>query len=96
MQGPDAFLNLVGALAASAMQQLGKLVNPLTGKTEVNLEGARVTITLVEMLRKKTKGNLSDDETKVLLNTLSSLQLNYVDEANRSKDSAAPSEQKKT
>ena len=75
------FVNLVSALAASAMQHLGKLVNPLTGKTEVNLQGAKATIDLLEMLSAKTKGNLNPDEANLLRATLSNLQLNYVDEA---------------
>ena len=75
------FVNLVSALAASAMQQLGKLVNPLTGKTEINLQGAKATIDLLEMLQAKTAGNLNQDEANLLRSTLSNLQLNYVDEA---------------
>lgn len=75
------FINLVSALAASAMQQLGKLANPMTGKTEMNLEGAKATIDLLEMLKAKTAGNLSEDEANLLRATLSNLQLNYVDEA---------------
>lgn len=79
------FVNLVSALAASAMQQLGKLVHPLSGKTEVNLQGARSTIDLLEMLREKTKGNLNEDETQLLRSTISNLQLNFVDQASAKK-----------
>lgn len=80
------FVNLVSALAASAMQQLGKLVNPLTGKTETNLQGAKATIDLLEMLREKTAGNLNEDEANLVRTTISTLQLNYVDEAAGKKD----------
>ena len=88
------FVNLVSALAASVMHQLGKLTNPLTGKTEVNLEGAKATIDMLEMLREKTKGNLNQDEEKLLRGTLSNLQLNYVDEVSKQKTSPAQESQK--
>ena len=75
------FLNLVMMLSSSAMQQLGKLVNPVTQKTEVNLEGAQVSIEMLVMLKEKTKGNLDDEETKMLNDILTSLQMNYVETA---------------
>lgn len=73
------FANLVMMLGSSAIQQLGKLINPLTGKTEVSLEGAQMTIDMLSMLREKTKGNLDREEDKMLTDLLSSLQLNYVE-----------------
>lgn len=86
------FVNLISALAASAMQQLGKLVNPISGKTEVNLLAAKTTIDMLEMLRDKTQGNCNEDETALLRSTITNLQLNYVDQANAPKDTpAAPS-----
>lgn len=75
------FLNLVMMLSSSAMQHLGKIVNPLTNKTEVNLEGARMTIDMLEMIRAKTKGNLDTEEDKMLGDLISSLQMNYVETA---------------
>ena len=73
------FASLIMMLSSSVMQQLGKLVNPLTNKTEPNLEGAQVTIDLLAMLQEKTKGNLDKDEQKMIDDTLSSLQMNYVE-----------------
>jgi hypothetical protein len=75
------FMNLVILLSSTAMQQLGKIVNPLTNKTQVDLQGAQATIDMLTMLEKKTKGNLDDDEGKLLTQTLSSLQMNYVETA---------------
>ena len=84
------FVNLISALAASAMQQLGKLVNPISGKTEVNLLAAKTTIDMLEMLRDKTRGNCNEDETALLRSTITNLQLNYVDQANAKEAPAAP------
>lgn len=75
------FLALISGLASNAMQHLGKVMNPLTGKVERNLDLARETIDLLRMLREKTKGNVTDREKRSLNALLSSLQLNYVDEA---------------
>ena len=74
------FLALISGLSGSAMQHLGKVVNPLTGKIERDLQAAKGTIDLLRMLREKTKGNLSDREEKTLNALLGGLQLNYLDE----------------
>jgi hypothetical protein len=63
----------------SAMQGLGKMADP-TGKVNRNLEYVNQTIDLMEMLKDKTNGNISEDIEKVLEGMLSELRLNYVDE----------------
>jgi hypothetical protein len=77
------FIQYISILTNSGMQQLGKIMNPLTGKMEKNLEAAQATIELLSMLKDKTKGNLSTDEESVLTNALVNLQLNYADEVSR-------------
>jgi hypothetical protein len=77
------FAELLYIFHASAMQALGKIHNPLTGKIERNLEQARHSIDIVEMLKEKTKGNLSSDLERMLNTMLSELRLNYVDEYNK-------------
>ncbi len=88
------FANLIMMLSQSAMQQLGKLVNPMTGKTEVSLEGARMTIDMLEMIEAKTKGNLDAEEEKMLKDLLSNLHLNYV-ETSQNPPAEEPAEDKK-
>ena len=75
------FMQLVIMLSSSAMQHLGKIINPMTGKTELNLEAAQATIDMVEMIEAKTKGNLDRDEERLLKNTLTTLRMNYVETA---------------
>ncbi len=75
------FSSLVMMLSTTAMQQLGKLVNPLTKKTEVDLNGAQLTIDMLSMLQVKTRGNVTSEEARILSDVLSSLQLNYVETA---------------
>lgn len=84
------FTNLVMMLATQAMMAMGKLANPVTGKVERQMQGAQIMIDMLEMLREKTRGNLSPEESRVLENTLRDLRLNYVAEANRGVNPASP------
>ena len=77
------FVSLVFSLQQAAMAQLGKIANPATGKMEKNLIQAKATIDMVEMLKEKSKGNLTDTEQKIMLNTLDNLYLNYADEVEK-------------
>jgi hypothetical protein len=86
------FVHLVMMLGSSAMQNLGKVMNPITKKTEVNLEAAQASIDLLDMLEAKTKGNLGDDESRLLKATLADLKINYVETAHSPAASAAPSD----
>lgn len=73
------FMELIMMLSSSAMQQLGKIINPMTGKTELHLEAAQATIDMLEMLEAKTKGNLDREEDRMIKNILTSLRMNYVE-----------------
>jgi len=86
------FLDMVALFGTQAMIALGKLTNPATGKAEKNMPAARLFIDTLEMLEKKTKGNLNSDETKVLHATLTDLRLMYVEEAKSPTASPPPQE----
>ena len=73
------FMHLVSMLAMSAIQQMGKLVDPGTGKAEINLDAAQATIDMLDMLEARTRGNLDAEETRLLKDTLMSLKMNYVE-----------------
>ncbi len=77
------FLQLVFTFQTAAWQQMGKIKNPITDKIERDLNQARFSIDMLEMIRTKTQGNLSEEEIKFLTKTISELQLNYVDEVNK-------------
>jgi hypothetical protein len=62
------------------MQGLGKVMNPMTNAIEKNIEQAQQAIDMLDMLKNKTKGNISVDAEKLLTQFLSDLRLNYVDE----------------
>jgi hypothetical protein len=74
------FLQLVLGLQQAAMVALGKLMNPMNGKIERNLEGAKNTIDTLGAIESRTRGNLEPDEQRVLTQVLTDLRMNYVDE----------------
>ena len=74
---------LVRTFQSSAWIALGKMENPMTDKTEVNIEQASYYVNLLEMIQEKTKGNLTDFEEQMLINTVSELKLNLIDENKR-------------
>lgn len=74
------FLQLVLGLQQAAMVALGKLMNPMTGKLERNLEVVKNTIDTLGAIEARTRGNLEADEQRVLTQVLTDLRLNYVDE----------------
>jgi hypothetical protein len=89
------FAQLVLMMHDMAWQQLGKTANPITGKPQRNLEGAKFFIDVLGALEEKTKGNLSDEESQLLSQILSTLRLNYVDEANKPDEPEADGDQQK-
>ena len=79
------FTTLVLSLSTSAMLHLG-VMPPAEGdgsesaeRPEPNLPLARQSIDILEMLKEKTRGNLIDDEAKVLEQILHQLHLAYVE-----------------
>jgi len=80
------FFQLLLSFQAAAWQQMGKVKNPLTDKIEKNLEQARFSIDMLEMIRAKSRGNLTENEKRFLDRTISELQLNYVAEVEREQD----------
>jgi sorbitol-specific phosphotransferase system component IIBC len=66
----------------------------MTQKIEKDVNAASATIDMLCMLREKTKGNLSKYEEDILANSISSLQMNYVDETEKEEEKAEDGEQK--
>ena len=77
------FMQLVMMFQGMAMQQLGKVTNPMTNQIDRDLGQAKNFIDLLGMLEDKTKGNLGEGESKLLQQALSDLRLNYVDESKK-------------
>jgi hypothetical protein len=86
---PEAnFTSLVLFLTTIASQHLGVVKNPLTDKVEKNLELAKYTIDSLNILKEKTKGNLTKEEEDLLDSMLSNLRLTYVREQSKKNNSS--------
>ncbi|MCM8771997.1 MAG: DUF1844 domain-containing protein [Candidatus Omnitrophica bacterium] len=79
----NMFNFIVDFFAEMGWRALGKITNPMTGKIEKNLELAKQIIEILETLKEKTKGNLTDEENRFLITTITDLQLNYVEEVEK-------------
>ena len=75
------FVEFVMMQAQNAALFLGQIPNPKTGESEINLDLARMFIDQLEMIQEKTRGNLTNEETMVLRNALSNLQMAFVEVA---------------
>lgn len=74
------FSTFVLSLATAALYQLGAVPDPQSGASvEPDPLVARQTLETLEMLREKTRGNLSEEERKLIDSLLYDLRLRYVE-----------------
>lgn len=74
---------LVEMFRYQAWIAMGKVMNPVTKEVERDLPAARQFIDLLGELERRTEGNRSADETRLLQGALTELRLNYVEEMKR-------------
>ncbi len=89
----DLFKFVISFFANWGWQTLGKIPDPVSGKTQKNLEMANNIIKILTMLEEKTKGNLTEEEARILKTTITDLQLNYVDELEKEKNKESKSKE---
>ena len=90
----QSFMYLVGTFQSSAWIAMGKMKNPMTDKIERNLDQASFYIDLLDMMQTKTKGNLSEYEELMLINTVSELKMNFIDEKKKPDEPAEENKSK--
>ncbi len=83
------FITYVFMLYQSGLIALGKLENPITKKTSIELDEVRGIIELLELITEKTKGNLTSEEERTLSMLLSTLRMNFVEEVNKKETNPA-------
>lgn len=77
---PEAsFEELVRLMATQALMYMGAFPDPQTGKAMIGLDLAKLHIDMLGVLHDKTKGNLTEDEDKMLTQTLAQLRMEYVE-----------------
>ena len=84
------FIEFVMMHAQNAALFLGQIPNPKTGEAEINLDLARMFIDQLEMIQEKTRGNLTNEETMVLRNAVSNLQMAFVEVSGGARPPGAP------
>src|ERR1700750_767610 len=61
---PASFEMLVTTLATEALMALGQIPHPVTGEVALRTNQAKYLIDTIDVLREKTKNNLSPNESK--------------------------------
>jgi hypothetical protein len=75
---PTSFVNFLSTLATNAAAALGAVPHPVTGQRTVDLETGKYWLDVLGMLREKTKGNLHEQESRLLDGLLADLRMQYV------------------
>ncbi len=77
---PEANFSLfISSLVTQALISLGEVENPFSNTSEQNLDQAKFTIDTLQIIKDKTDGNLTEDETKLLDTALYDLRMRYVE-----------------
>ncbi|MEM6600025.1 MAG: DUF1844 domain-containing protein [Verrucomicrobiota bacterium] len=73
------FVQFVMIQAQNVLYVLGKIPGPDGTAPQPNLEAAKMLIDQLDMIQGKTKGNLIEQEEKILKDTLSELKMAFVE-----------------
>jgi|CXWL01.1.fsa_nt_gi hypothetical protein len=73
------FSNYVASLGFQALIFMGEIPNPVTQQAEKNLAQSKFLIDTLVLLREKTKGNLTEQEGKLLNGSIYELQMKFIE-----------------
>ncbi len=74
---PIDFTTFILSMSTSCMIHLGEIASP-EGGTTVDLESARHTIEILQMLETKTEGRLTGEEENMLSHVIEDLRARYL------------------
>jgi hypothetical protein len=77
-EDPASFVNFLSTLATNAAAALGAVPHPATGKRTLDLDTGKFWLDVIGMLKEKTKGNLHQQESRILDSLLADLRMQYV------------------
>jgi hypothetical protein len=81
-QIPEASFSLfISSLATQTLINLGEMASPFSKKKALDLNQAKFTLDTLQIIKDKTEGNLTDNETKYLDTLLHDLRTRYVEKA---------------
>ena len=75
---PPSFLSLITMLGSQAMLALGLVPVEQAGRVIVRINEAKHFIDLIEILREKTEGNRTQEETEAIDGFLHELRMAYI------------------
>lgn len=75
---PASFVSFLMSIASNAASALGMMEHPVTQAREVDLDLGKHWIDVLGMLQKKTEGNLTPQEKRMLEGLLGDLRMQYV------------------
>lgn len=75
---PASFVSFMMSIASNAASALGMMEHPVTHQREVDVELGKHWIDILGMLEKKTAGNLTPQEKRMLEGLLADLRMQYV------------------
>lgn len=78
-RGPVDFVSFILGMAQTALFQMGLIQIQGSEQPTKDMTGARQTIDIIAMIEEKTRGNLTDDEKKVITDTLFQLRMAFVE-----------------
>lgn len=73
-----SFMQFINGFAIQILVHLGKMSNPMTNATSVDLPNAKYSIDILGVLQEKTKGNLTSEEEEYLSILLRDMRMEYV------------------
>ncbi len=74
-----SFSNYIASLGFQALIFMGEIPNPVTQQTEKNLAQSKFLIDTLVILKEKTKGNLNEQEDRLLGGSIYELQMKFIE-----------------
>ena len=91
---PASFPMLISTLATQAMASMGMLPDPRTGEASAHKPMAKHFIDTLGILQEKTAGNLNEEESTMLRDTLHQLRMAFMAVPDTPPAAAKPEEKK--
>jgi len=73
-----SFSMIISSFVAQALIALGEMESPVDGKRMRDLDAAKFSIDMLQVMQDKTQGNLDENEKKMLDSALYDLRMRYV------------------
>lgn len=74
---PPDFSSFIFSISTTVLMDLGEIEHPIEKKMMLNLVMAKHSIDVLDMLKEKTKGNLTESEKALIENIVTDLKLRY-------------------